>query len=132
MLDDLIVENGFNKNEVRLKGRFKWQQSFLKDEVDKGTYFLIKSKKFSIRYQRALASNMAPDKLIDEVYLSKSVGVETNEDSKKHIDALKLKFNSYPKPESLIGFLIKAVTKENDIVIDYHLVVVQQHLPLIK
>ena len=121
MLDDLIVENGLNKNEVRLKGRFKWQQSFLKDEVDKGTYFLIKSKKFSIRYQREVASNMAPDKLIDEVYLSKSVGVETNEDSKKHIDALKLKFNSYPKPESLIAFLIKAVTKENDIVIDYHL-----------
>lgn len=121
LLDDLIVENGLNKNEVRLKGRFKWQQSFLKDEVDKGTYFLIKSKKFSIRYQREEASNMAPDKLIDEVYLSKSVGVETNEDSKKHIDTLELKFNSYPKPESLIAFLIKAVTKENDIVIDYHL-----------
>ncbi|MDC9723881.1 MAG: site-specific DNA-methyltransferase [Urechidicola sp.] len=33
----------------------------------------------------------------------------------------KLNFNSYPKPETLIGFLIKAVTKENDIVLDYHL-----------
>jgi adenine-specific DNA-methyltransferase len=64
---------------------------------------------------------MAPDKLIDDVYLSKAIGIETNEDSKKHIDALKLKFNSYPKPESLIAFLIKAVTKENDIVMDYHL-----------
>ena len=64
---------------------------------------------------------MAPDKLIDNIYLSKSIGVETNEDSKKHIDSLKLNFNSYPKPESLIGFLIKAVTKENDIVLDYHL-----------
>lgn len=121
LLNDLTVENGKNINAIKLKGRFKWQQSFLNDEVKKGTYFLIKSNKFSIRYQREIASNMAPDKLIDNVYLSKAIGIETNEDSKKHIDALKLKFNSYPKPETLIAFLIKAVTKENDIVLDYHL-----------
>jgi adenine-specific DNA-methyltransferase len=121
LLNDLTVEKEKNKNSIKLKGRFKWQQSFLDDEIKKGTYFLIKSNKFSIRYQREIASNMAPDKLIDDVYLSKAIGIETNEDSKKHIDALKLKFNSYPKPESLIAFLIKAVTKENDIVMDYHL-----------
>lgn len=121
LLNDLTVENGKNKNLIKLKGRFKWQQSFLDEEVSRGTYFLIKTNKFSIRYQREVASNMAPDKLIDETYLSKAIGVETNEDSKKHIDALKLKFNSYPKPETLIAFLMKAVTKENDIVLDYHL-----------
>lgn len=121
LLDDLIVENGKNKNSIKLKGRFKWQQSFLDDEVENGTFFLIKSKKISIRYKRGLAANMAPDKLIDNQYLSKAVGVETNEDSKKHIDSLGLKFNSYPKPETLVAFIIKAVTKENDIVIDYHL-----------
>ncbi len=121
LLNDLTVEKGKNKNSIKLKGRFKWQQSFLEEEVKKGTYFLIKTNKFSIRYQREVASNMAPDKLIDETYLSKAIGVETNEDSKKHIDELKLKFNSYPKPETLIAFLMKAVTKENDIVMDYHL-----------
>ena len=121
LLNELVIENGKNKNTVRLKGRFKWQQTFLKSEINNGTYFLIKSKKFSIRYQRKNASNMAPDKLIDDIYLSKSIGVETNEDSKKHIDSMKLKFNSYPKPESLISFLIQTVTRENDIVLDYHL-----------
>jgi adenine-specific DNA-methyltransferase len=121
LLDDLVVKKGKNENTVRLKGRFKWQQSFLDTEISNGTYFLIKSNKFSIRYQREIASNMAPDKLIDEIYLSKAIGVETNEDSKKHIDSLNLNFNSYPKPESLIGFLIKAVTEEEDIVLDYHL-----------
>ena len=121
LLNDLKIKNGKNENIIKLKGRFKWQQSFLKTEVENGTYFLIKSNKFSIRYQRKIASNMTPDKLIDETYLSKAIGVETNEDSKKHIDSLKLKFNSYPKPETLIGFLIKAVTKENDIILDYHL-----------
>jgi len=121
VLDDLIVKKGRNENTIRLKGQFKWQQSFLDTEVSNGTYFMIKTNKFSIRYQRKIASNMAPDKLIDEIYLSKAIGVETNEDSKKHIDSLNLTFNSYPKPESLIGFLIKAVTKEGDIVLDYHL-----------
>ena len=121
LLNELTVENGKNKDVIKLKGRFKWQQSFLDEEVKRGTYFLIKSNKFSIRYQREIASNMAPDKLIDDVYLSKAIGIGTNEDSKKHIDALKLKFNSYPKPETLIAFLIKAVTKEDDIVMDYHL-----------
>lgn len=121
LLDDLVVNNGKNENSIRLKGRFKWQQSFLDTEVTNGTYFLIKSNKFSIRYQREIASNMAPDKLIDEIYLSKAIGVETNEDSKKHIDSLNLNFNSYPKPESLIGFLIKAVTEESDLVLDYHI-----------
>lgn len=121
LLDDLVVKKGKNENTVRLKGRFKWQQSFLDTEVSNGTYFLIKSNKFSVRYQREIASNMAPDKLIDEIYLSKAIGVETNEDSKKHIDFLNLNFNSYPKPESLIGFLIKAATEEGDLVLDYHL-----------
>ena len=53
--------------------------------------------------------------------MSKAIGIETNEDSKKHIDSLKLKFNSYPKPETLIAFLIKAVTRVGDIVMDYHM-----------
>lgn len=121
LIDDLVVENGFNKNAIKLKGRFKWQQSFLDNEVANGTYFLIKTLLFSVRYQRKIASNIAPDKFLDENYLSKAIGIETNEDSKKHIDSLKLNFNSYPKPETLIAFLIKAVTEEKDIVLDYHL-----------
>lgn len=121
LLDDLEVLNGVNKKSIRLKGRFKWQQSFLNEEVVNGTHFLIKSDKFSIRYQREIASNIAPDKFINEAYLSKAIGVETNEDSKKHIDSLELDFNSYPKPETLIAFLIRAVTKEYDLVLDFHL-----------
>jgi adenine-specific DNA-methyltransferase len=121
LVNDLVIKNGKNENAIQIKGRFKWQQSFLDVEVENGTYFIVKSDKFSIRYQRKYSSNLAPDKFIDNIYLSKAIGIETNEDSKKHIDSLGLNFNSYPKPESLISFLIKAVTEENDIVLDYHL-----------
>ncbi len=41
LLNDLIIKNGKNENTIKLKGRFKWQQSFLKTEVENGTYFLI-------------------------------------------------------------------------------------------
>jgi adenine-specific DNA-methyltransferase len=121
LLDDLIVENGKNENVIQIKGCFKWQQSFLDIEINNETYFIVKSDRFSIRYQRKYSSNLAPDKFIDNIYLSKAIGIETNEDSKKHVGFLDLNFNSYPKPESLISFLINAVTEENDIVLDYHL-----------
>ncbi|MDG4651641.1 DNA methyltransferase [Chryseobacterium arthrosphaerae] len=121
LFNDLVVKNGKNENSIQIQGRFKWQQSFLDSEIVNGTYFIIKSDKFSIRYQRKYSSNLAPDKFLDGVYLSKALGIETNEDSKKHVESLNLNFDSFPKPESLIGFLIKAVTEENDIILDYHL-----------
>ncbi len=121
ILNDIIVKNGKNANDVEIKGEFKWSQSTLNKEVENGTFFLIKTKKMSIRYQRSNASVIAPEKFIDSDYLSKALGISTNEDSKKEIDKLNLTFPSYPKPESLIAFLIRAVTSTNDLVLDFHL-----------
>ena len=118
--NDLIVEEGKNKNTVRLTGRFKWGQDYLDNEVAKGSDFVIKSNKFSIRYQKAEAGNVAPEKFIDERYLSKIFGVGTNEDANSHLNSLNLNF-SYSKPESLLAFFIRAVTTENDIVLDFFL-----------
>jgi len=119
LLNDLIVENGLNKNSIKLKGKFKWGQDTVDNEIRNGTYFLIKTQKMSIRYQRVNASTMAPDKLIDETYLSKAIGVATNEDARKEINGVDVDFNSFPKPESLISFLIQAVTVEGDIILDF-------------
>lgn len=118
--DDLIVEKGKNKNTVRLTGRFKWGQDYLDNEVAKGSDFVIKTNKFSIRYQKAEAGNVAPEKFVDERYLSKIFGVGTNEDANSHLNTLNLNF-SYSKPESLLAFFIRAVTTENDIVLDFFL-----------
>src|SRR5699024_1612895 len=57
LLNDLIVQNGVNKNEVKLAGEFKWVQNTVDEELKKGTYFLIKSKQFSIRFQRQVDQN---------------------------------------------------------------------------
>ncbi|WP_227642180.1 DNA methyltransferase, partial [Klebsiella pneumoniae] len=121
LLNDIIVKNGKNANNVEIQGEFKWSQSTLNKEVEDGTFFLIKTKKMSIRYQRSNSSVIAPEKFIDSDYLSKALGISTNEDSKKEIDKLNLTFPSYPKPESLIAFLIRAVTSPDDLVLDFHL-----------
>ena len=41
----------------------------------------------------------------------------TNEDANNHLKELNLDF-SYSKPESLIAFFLRAVTKENDLILD--------------
>ena len=45
--DDFQVTNGLNDDPVTLEGEFKWSQSRLDEEIRKGTYFIVKSKKFS-------------------------------------------------------------------------------------
>lgn len=101
LIDDVIVENGRNVNEFRAAGHFKWGQSNLEREVSEGTYFLIKSRQFSPRFQKATKATKVPSNIIDE-----EVAVGTNEDAQKEMDYLNLSF-SYAKPSSLVKYLIK-------------------------
>lgn len=120
LITPVIVKNGLNENEVILRGEFKWGQPMLDEEVAKGTYFIVKTDKFSIRFQRMEGTVMAPEKYFDEQYLSKAIGVGSNEDASTHIANLGLDF-SYSKPESVVAFLLKAVSKPNDLVLDFFL-----------
>jgi adenine-specific DNA-methyltransferase len=121
LLDDLVVRDARNVAPVRMRGAFKWTQKHADDEIRNGTHFIIRTRKMSIRYQRKLATVLAPDKLIDSVYLSRAVGVGTNEDSSREMKMLDSSFTSYPKPESLLAFLINAVTQPGDLVMDFFL-----------
>lgn len=120
ILTPVKVENGLNTNEITLKGEFKWSQQTLDEEIEKGTYFLCKSNKFSIRFQRKEATCMAPEKYFDEQYLSKAIGVGSNEDASTHIEQMGLDF-SFSKPESVVAFFIKSITKDSDIILDFFL-----------
>lgn len=120
ILTPFYVIDGTNDREVILKGKFKWGQPMLDKEVAKGTYFIVKSNKFSVRFQRSESTHMAPEKFIEENYLSKAIGVGTNEDASSHLKKMNIDF-SYSKPESVVAFFLKAVTKENDLVLDFFL-----------
>lgn len=105
LLNDVIVENGVNKYGFYAEGHFKWGQNNLNNEVSEGTYFLVKSKIFSIRYQKSQKSIKIPSNIIDS-----KVNVDTNETAKTELELLgfkdKISFE-YAKPTSLIKYLIK-------------------------
>ena len=115
---DIEVKNGLNINNVRLKGEFKWSQTLLNEEVNLGTYFVVKTNKFSIRFQRPQGTIMAPEKFIEDQYLSKAIGVGSNEDASTHLKNMGIDFTN-SKPESVVAFFIRAMTEERDIVLDF-------------
>ena len=101
LLENVIVEHGININTFSARGHFKWGQNNLEKEVSEGTYFLIKSLQFSPRFQKSTKATKVPSNIVDD-----EVGVGTNEDAQKEVEALNVDFN-YAKPISLISFLSK-------------------------
>ena len=101
MLDNVFIKNGVNENEFKAEGNFKWSQPNLDREVKEGTYFLIKTKQFSPRFQKSKKSTKVPSNIIND-----EVCVGTNEDAQKEMTNLGIEFN-YAKPTSLIQYLIK-------------------------
>ena len=103
LLDDVIVKDKINANDFHASGHFKWGQKHLLEEIEKGTYFLIKSKQFSPRFQKSIKSTKVPSNIIDD-----EINVGTNEDAKKELESLDLDGDfEYAKPTSLISFLVK-------------------------
>ena len=121
--DTLYVKNGVNENEVRFSGKFKWEQATLNEEVKKGTYFVIKTTKYSIRFQRQnLEDSFKTPTNFLNIELNKDSGVGTNETAVKELSELGLdKCFDYTKPFSLIEAVANMVCKKDKeaIVMDF-------------
>ncbi|WP_322555916.1 site-specific DNA-methyltransferase [Mycoplasma mycoides] len=117
LLDDINVVNGKSNIDFTLRGKFKWNQVFLDNELVNGTEIFIKSEKFAPRYLRNEPRNKKPSDIIsmDECQ------VETNETAKKEIELI---FNetlfNYPKPISLIQYLIGLNQNKNARILDFY------------
>ena len=119
LITPVVVSNGKNASSIVLRGSFKWQQSFLNNEIAIGTRFLIKSEKFSIRFQRlnTAAFKQPNNKIVLE--LDKKSGVDTNETAKKELEDFGLTAFSYPKPVSLISKLLTFNSSNTDVSLDF-------------
>ena len=114
LFNKVIVRDGRNVNEFSAEAHWKWSQDNLEKEVANGTYFLIKSKKFSPRYQKIGEKALkAPQNNIDS-----SLGVGTNEEGTSMLNSILLSdaFDN-PKPVTLIEYLINMVNKDDEITI---------------
>lgn len=110
LLADVTIKDGVNETPLLAEAHFKWGQDNLIQEVNNGTYFLIKSDKFSIRYQKDGETTKKPSNIIDG-----DVGVGTNETANTELQ--KLGFSGqfdYAKPVSLIEYLAKMGFWEQD------------------
>lgn len=115
LLDELQIQNGKNENAVRFKGEFKWEQATLNAEIEKGTYFVVKSDKYSIRFQRSnLEDSFKTPTNFLNIELNKQLGVGTNETAAKDLSDLGLEgCFDYTKPFSLIETIANMVCKKD-------------------
>ena len=122
--NDIILKDGYANIDFELTAEFKWVQGTITNEIEKGTEFIIKSDKFSIRFLRANKTFKAPTNLFKEKYLSTTINktednVDTNEGAKKVLKEIFGKnIFDYPKPYSLIEFLLKIGSDKDSIILD--------------
>lgn len=113
VLDPITIVNGWNENCFRASGEFKWKQKTVENEIKEGTYFVVKSEKFSIRFQRTNLNDAykTPTNFLN-IELNKESSVGTNETAVKELKQLGIdKFFSYPKPISLISKIAQMICK---------------------
>ena len=115
--EEIIIKNGIPDKNVILTGPFKWTQDTINTEIKNGTHIIIKSSKFAPRYIREGERIKRPSDIISKT----ECGVGTNEDAKKEILKLfKTGVMSYPKPSSLIKYLIPfAELNKESIILDF-------------
>ena len=126
LLDRIEIIDGKATTDFRLKGEFKWTQSFFDDEVKNGTTFIIKTDNLSVRFIREgegykRPTNFIKEKITSPVIDKPGVGVGTNENASSYLTSLMDGKNvfSYPKPVSLIKYLTNFICKDSDIVMDF-------------
>ena len=112
--NDLVIEEGTNKEKISFRGRFVWTQKKLEAELKRGTRISIKTKSMILSYEKTSYAPEVPPNLIDS-----SVGVGTYEMAKKELQRLDLNGFDYPKPISLIQYLLRFLPKKKFTFLDF-------------
>lgn len=118
LLEDTEVKAGRFTLPVKLRGKFKWSQPYLDTSIASGTSVMIQTKAFSPSYEKSEYDPEKPWNIIN-----KNFGVGTNENASSEVDDLFMPNFSdklYPKPISLLKYLIASNTGEGDIIMDFY------------
>lgn len=120
LISDLIIENQWNKNEVRIEGEWRYSQKTVTEQLINGDYYVVKSLDF--RPRRVFERN-AERKKIHNLISRAHYGMATNEDaSSEHLALFNEQLEDdpfdYPKPEKLLQFIIETSTQKGDLVLD--------------
>ncbi len=116
LMDELVVEDRRNAAPVRIRGRFKWSQAYLDDEIAKGVYLCIKSESMIPYYRKDYKQTaLRPTKILPRDLVGDVL--EANAEVGPLIgDGV----FDYPKPTSLLRLLIRiAGVGPDDLVLDF-------------
>ncbi|HRF70191.1 MAG TPA: site-specific DNA-methyltransferase [Candidatus Pelethenecus sp.] len=101
LLDDVYIQNGKNKNDFRIVGTFRMTEETLRERISLGDKLIFKTNRMAPRLSyNANTKHSAPLKLILDKYGTTQTG---NNELKRLLDTEDF---SYPKPSSLIKYLI--------------------------
>lgn len=114
LLDDVVVNDGVITNEFRLKGRMIWGQDYLEKELANGTEIIIKSDGFVPYTKKIGDSIMSPTKIIPNAIVGDVLSANTEFNK-----LFETKIFSYPKPVSLIKYLLHYLEDKNSIILDF-------------
>ena len=118
LLDEITVKDGLNQNEFRIFAQVRWTQKKLYEEVEKGTYFTFNTINMNPRFQRTQSTDFKTPNSA----LYKEIDVDTNESAVRYLSELGFEqVFDYPKPTSLIKYLINMITynKSTAIIVDF-------------
>ena len=127
LLNDITVTNGIITTPFSLKGKFRWSQSTLNVEIKTNCKLIIKSERFAIRYCREGERTVAPANfIVERVYNTDTSinktnqNVDTNEKASRELETIfgESKF-SFPKPQSLISYLISFIDNKQALILDF-------------
>ena len=116
LLNDLIIVAGSNLNEFQLRGEWRYSQSKLNEFVQAGAEIVISKIPFRPNYV-----NRSGELKKSSNFLShRTNAVPTNEDATEEIRQLfDADVMSHPKPSGLLKYLVRAVTTDHDVVMDF-------------
>lgn len=118
LLNEVEVKDGLFIQDFSLRAKFKWQQSYLDNEIKNGTIINIPTMKFSPSYDKTEYAPEVPTNLINS-----KVGVGTNENAGEYqLKLFEKKVFNFPKPVSLIKYLMGFNDNANEdfLVLDFY------------
>ena len=115
LLENTEVKDKMFVKPVKLKAKFKWGQTYLENEIQNGTIIKIPTIRFSPSYEKLEYDAEVPPNLINS-----KVNVGTNENAGTDlINLMGLKVFDFPKPVSLLKYLLKFNDDNNSINLDF-------------
>jgi adenine-specific DNA-methyltransferase len=116
LLDDLEIVGGHNVRAFRLRGEWRYSQTKLDEFVQANAEIVISKPPFRPNYVNRSGEMKKTANLLSH----RTNGVPTNEDATEEIRQLfGADVMSHPKPSGLMKYLVRTVTGDGDIVLDF-------------